>query len=989
MPRIAVTTIVALLACPAPAQVAGVFKEAAALADHYAAAAPNPVYTVMPMTVELRAKVAAKDGFNILIANEPKNSVTHWEIFADKSTGRLCAFWPGFKPDHARSSVDIADDKWHAIAMNHDGQSVALFVDGKEVARQKVEKVFGYPDVGQLTFGRADGVESAKAGIAIDEVRISRVVRDVSAVAEKPFEPDKDTVGLWHFDGDGKAGWPDASITMNAAKSVPRGSALPAMSGVNVMSNRWGQMDFGPFFSSTLGIPSNKSNITHKAVTVRLGKESQAAVAFDTELLRVSAAWTGGFVKIHPGREGLGQHPEAAGDVTFETIVGPGWNNGESSNFMDRRRDKLGPLPGEQARYKGLYLHGQRTIFAYTVGTTEILETFDLESKDNVRGFGRTIEIGPSNQTLVCRLLDVPGASMNLEAAVQSSDLAKPDGSRDGEFRYQMASLIKGKQMWVIQIPLPPRDVALRSGDTDGLIAVIEPREKTIRFKVAIWPLAKDQTLQLLGLASAITPPQDLNALTTGGPPRWGEPLITKGALGDAQSAIGNPQSAIDQPYVVDTLTAPEDNPFKSFLRLGGHDFFKSGDLAVCSVSGDVWIVSNIDDKLERLTWKRFATGLHQPLGLRILNDKIHVLGRDQITRLHDLNNDGEADLYENVNNKTKTTANGHAYATNLETDPQGNFYFTKCADETEFGGTLVKVSADGKTAEPFAVGLRNPNGAGVSPTGLITVADNQGEWIPASRLDVVEKGEFLGYKPMAKGTNPRDMGKPLCFMPQNVDNSSGGQVWVTSDKWGPFNGDMLHTSYGGAALLHVMMENVDGQWQGGVTRFPLKFETGIMRGRFSPKDGQLYLSGLRGWQTVGHKSGAIHRVRYTGAPVHTPKSLHVHKNGVRLIFPAPLDKESAGDAANYAVLRWTYKWTGDYPSRHWSVENPKKQGYDTVEVTAARVSADGKTVFLEIPEVAPVLQQQIKINVKSADGSPVREDVYHTIHALGPAYRE
>ena len=76
---------------------------------------------------------------------------------------------------------------------------------------------------------------------------------------------------------------------------------------------------------------------------------------------------------------------------------------------------------------------------------------------------------------------------------------------------------------------------------------------------------------------------------------------------------------ATDGPYAVDTLTAPDDNPWHSFLRFGGHDFFKNGDCAVCSVSGDVWVVSGIDDKLENLKWRRFATGLFQPLGLKTL----------------------------------------------------------------------------------------------------------------------------------------------------------------------------------------------------------------------------------------------------------------------------------------------------------------------------------------------------------------------------------
>jgi hypothetical protein len=57
------------------------------------------------------------------------------------------------------------------------------------------------------------------------------------------------------------------------------------------------------------------------------------------------------------------------------------------------------------------------------------------------------------------------------------------------------------------------------------------------------------------------------------------------------------------------------------------------------------------------------------------------------------------------------------------------------------------------------------------------------------------------------------------------------------------------------------------------------------------------------------------------------------------------------------------------------------------VEVKSAKLSKDGKTVFLEIPEIAPVLQQQVTVNVKAADGGEVRVDVYQTIHNLGGAY--
>src|SRR5205085_1858485 len=72
--------------------------------------------------------------------------------------------------------------------------------------------------------------------------------------------------------------------------------------------------------------------------------------------------------------------------------------------------------------------------------------------------------------------------------------------------------------------------------------------------------------------------------------------------------------------YVADTITLPDDNPWNSWLRVAGLDFFKDGRAAISTWSGDVWIVSGIDEKLEKLQWKRFATGLFQPLGLKIVD---------------------------------------------------------------------------------------------------------------------------------------------------------------------------------------------------------------------------------------------------------------------------------------------------------------------------------------------------------------------------------
>src|SRR6185295_1296542 len=138
----------------------------------------------------------------------------------------------------------------------------------------------------------------------------------------------------------------------------------------------------------------------------------------------------------------------------------------------------------------------------------------------------------------------------------------------------------------------------------------------------------------------------------------------------------------------------------------------------------------------------------------------------------------------------------------------------------------------------------------------------------------------------------------------------SGGGVWITSDKWGPFAGRMLHTSYGQCSLSLVMFDNVGDTVQGGFVKFPnLEFESGIDRARIGPVDGQVYLTGLKGWKTRAAKDACFQRVRFTGKPVRMPTSFHVKENGVEVGFTVPVDPKSAGDPDSYDVEQWNYIW--------------------------------------------------------------------------------
>jgi glucose/arabinose dehydrogenase len=431
-------------------------------------------------------------------------------------------------------------------------------------------------------------------------------------------------------------------------------------------------------------------------------------------------------------------------------------------------------------------------------------------------------------------------------------------------------------------------------------------------------------------------------------------------------------------PYVVDTLTVPYDNPWKALMFLSGLDFFKNGDAAVSTIHGDVWIVSGIDDKLEKLTWKRYATGLYQALGLKIVDDKVYVLGRDRITKLHDLNGDGEADYYESFCADLPTSARGHDYITCLETDAAGNFYFVSWHG-------LYKVSADGKKTERVSTGFRNPNGMSIGSDGTITVAPQEGEWTPASAIMVATPGSYHGYGgPKVTPERPLGYEPPLCWIPRGIDNSTGGQVWVDSDRWGPLKGQLLNLSFGQSSLMLVLREQVDGLTQGGVVPMKIGFASGAIRGRFNPKDGQLYVVGTKGWTSNATRDGCLQRVRYTGAKVTLPVEMHAVAGGLRLRFAEPLDREVAEDGDSWAAEQWNYKYAAEYGSKEYSANVDGVEGHDAVAVKSAKLSDDGCTVFVAMPALKPVMQLRVRYSLRSAAGAAVKGEIDSTIHRVG-----
>ncbi len=738
---------------------------------------------------------------------------------------------------------------------------------------------------------------------------------------------------------------PTQYATADAAylAKLPKGATFGPVA-VNV--EPWAAMDYGPSLMNTYEVGGAGPNIAYKGIAVRLdagaGGVSRGKhwALFDHDTMRYAAAWAGeGFIDWK-GIHFNGQHqvhPKLAGEVQFANPVGPGWADPATGSFKDPRflgRDKrpYGPLPKAWTAFRGVYSFGDQTIIAYTVGDAPVLELAgaELDAKQAVV-FTRTLDIGKSSRDLLTRVAPIGVATAVIGDAKATLE------ERDG--------------FTVLHVPAgaTPTRVKLLTAKGDAEVLTVFAKESPL--------------------------PRPLEPLTHGGPKRWPEVLKTTVAIGKD-----------DGPFAVDTFALPERNPWNAQLRLTGFDFSPDGKkMFVCSWDGDVWLVGGIDNPAAGLTWQRIASGLFQPLGLKLRDGAVFVCCRDQIVKLHDLNGDGETDFYECFNNDHQVTEHFHEFAMGLQTDAAGNFYYAKSGRHAlpalvPHHGTLLKVSKDGATTEILATGFRAANGVCLNPDGTFFVTDQEGFWTPKNRINLVEKGGFYGnmwgYTDITD-TSDAAMKQPLCWITNAFDRSPAELLWVTSEKWGPLKGSLLNISYGAGKIFVVPHETVNGQAQGGMVALPLPpFPTGVMRGRFHPADGQLYTCGMFAWAGNQTVPGGFYRVRYTGKPADLPVGLKATATGVEVTFTDALDPASAADPKNYQINVWGLKRTQNYGSNHVD-EKP-------LPVSKATVSPDGKTVRLDLPALAPTWGMEVKYRVKGADGRAVTGTLHNTIHAMG-----
>lgn len=657
-------------------------------------------------------------------------------------------------------------------------------------------------------------------------------------------------------------------------------------------------------------------NIAQKGIAIRLDDgpggvtKGRAWMVYDHDTMRVAAASTGAFVDwkgiAFDGSHGT--HTSLIGDKQFINPAVSGWGVGEDG-LTDTRTEakdgkKYGPVPG--LRFLGLYKHQNQSVIAADIHGTRVLESPSWIDYGSTPIFVRTINVSESKQSLWLRV-----APEDLNVVLQGNGRLTKEGG------FWFAKLDSGAQSRLFISRVDP-------GSLDTM-------------------------------AKNFTAPLDLTPLTKGGPAQWPQTVTTTSVAGKKDAA-----------FIADDFPLPIENPFQSWMRPGGFDFTPDGKGAIVAMwNGDVWRVDGVMEKAPaKLTWRRIASGLFQPLGVKFRDGELFVLCRDQLAKLVDLNGDGETDFIECFNDDAQVTEHFHEFAMGLQTDAAGNFYYAKSGRHALDSvipqhGTLLRVSADGAKTEILATGFRAANGVCLNDDGTFFVTDQEGFWTPKNRINRVKVGGFYGniygYTSVTDESDSA-MEQPMVWITNEKDRSPAELIWVPKNAWGNLGGSLLNLSYGTGRAFIAPHEEVNGAWQGAVCELPMPaFATGIMRGRFG-SDGALYTCGMFAWAGNATSPGGFHRIHRGPQPARVPLAVDAIKGEISVTFSDPITDPTS------AIKVWSLERTKNYGSKH----------YDEHELTirSAALSADKKTITLTIPDLAATWCYELKIGDRVLHGT-------------------
>lgn len=388
--------------------------------------------------------------------------------------------------------------------------------------------------------------------------------------------------------------------------------------------------------------------------------------------------------------------------------------------------------------------------------------------------------------------------------------------------------------------------------------------------------------------------------------------------------------------------------------RVGGMDFMSDGALVVCtwdSVGGVYTLKNVVDGPPEAIEVTQIASGLAEPLGLKVVEDTIYVLQKQELTKLVDNDGDGFIDEYVTHSDDWEVSANFHEFSFGLEYQ-DGYFYGALAIAILPGGasaqpqipdrGKVVKISRVDGSVEFIAHGLRTPNGVGEGVNNDIFIADNQGDWLPSSKIIPVKKGAFYGSRAVDfEGTADLEVTPPVVWLPQDeIGNSPTTPSYINV---GPYNGQMIHGEVTHGGVKRVYVEQVDGTYQGAVFRFIQGLEAGVNRLTWGP-DGSLYVGGVGStgnWQQDGKLWYGIQKLTYNGNPVFEPLAVRARSNGLEIEFTEPIGIDAGRSKDHYQVKQWYYEPTENYGG--------PKLDEKVLTIQTVNISEDCKKIFLEL----------------------------------------
>ncbi|MFN4977427.1 MAG: plastocyanin/azurin family copper-binding protein [Bacteroidota bacterium] len=459
--------------------------------------------------------------------------------------------------------------------------------------------------------------------------------------------------------------------------------------------------------------------------------------------------------------------------------------------------------------------------------------------------------------------------------------------------------------------------------------------------------------------------------------------------------------------YALKTVAIPDNVK----LEVGGIAVMPDGRIAASTRRGEIWIIQNAYGNGQP-HFTRFASGLHEVLGLAYRDGAFYCTQRGELTKIEDKNNDGIADSYTPIT-LFELSGNYHEYAYGPVFDKNGYMYVTLNVAWVGYGdglgkwhGWLIKVKPDG-TQEPIATGLRSPAGFNVNSNNDVFYAENQGDWVGSGRVTHLEKGDFAGN---AGGLNwTKEPNSPLKLTKEDLKEVDNGQpmheaakkikelklpaVWFphtvmgistadiiedqTNGAFGPFGGQYFVADQGHSKIMRMSLEKVNGKYQGACYPFYEGFASGLVRLRWG-LDGSMF-GGMtsRGWASTGKAEYALQRLVWNGELPFEMKDIHAMSDGFEVEFTAPVNSSKLKDPKNFMVNSFTYKYQHQYGS---PIINNR-----TRKIIGMIPSADGRKVKLVLDSLIPGYIHEIRVaNLESTEQKSLLHDfAYYTLNEI------